>query len=426
MNTQMITTIFLTVLALRYIVLVWLNIRNIRHISLHSNSVPDHFTDLISIENHKKTARYSISRIKAVIFFSAYDQIILLLWTLGGGIEQIHLLTNTISSSYFINGTCFFAVLLVISTIVAIPQSIWSTFVIEEQYGFNNTTKKLFIIDLCKGLVVSGAIGLPLIAGIIFIMEKLGSLWWVWAWIFMNIFQLFLLILYPRVIAPLFNKFITLPDGEIKKRIKELLKRTGFKARGLFIMDASKRSRHGNAYFTGFGKEKRIVFFDTLVEKLIPSEIEAVLAHELGHYKKKHVIKKMAALVIFSLFAFYILGLLYTWPVFYHGHGSEYQTTWIALALFIFISTPYTFFVTPIQAWFSRRHEFEADDFAARFSNASDLINSLKKMYRDNASTLTPDPLFSRFYYSHPPAVERIKNLMKHIGDNHNETDCRN
>jgi STE24 endopeptidase len=296
---------------------------------------------------------------------------------------------------------------------LSIPQSIYTTFVVEERFGFNKTTPKTFLIDMLKGAVVGSIIGLPLIYGILWIMQALGTFWWVYAWGFMTVFQLFIIWAYPNFIAPLFNKFSPLEEGETKNKILELLKRTHFESDGLFVMDASTRSSHGNAYFTGFGKTKRIVFFDNLLKTLAPAEVEAVLAHELGHFKKKHIIKGLIKGIVMSFIGFAILGWLKTWVPFYYGHGVEAVTNHTALLLFVMVSGVYTFWITPLMALSSRKFEFEADEFAAKHAQAEDLIHALVKLYKDNASTLTPDPIYSAYYHSHPPALIRVQHLEK-------------
>ena len=295
--------------------------------------------------------------------------------------------------------------------ILSLPQTLYTTFVIEEKYGFNKTTWKTFVSDMVKGLILSVVLGAPIIYSILWIMERLGSAWWVYAFVFLTVVQLLIVFIYPTFIAPVFNKFSLLEDGEVKTKIVDLLTRCGFKSSGLFVMDASKRSGHGNAYFTGFGKNKRIVFFDTLLSSLDAEEVEAVLAHELGHMKKKHVLKGMIKGIFFSFIAFAILGYLRNNTAFFNGHGVQTITDYMALTLFSMVAGVYTFLLTPISSYTSRKHEYEADQFASENAKASKLISALIKMYKDNASSLTPDPLFSKFYFSHPPALERVNYL---------------
>jgi STE24 endopeptidase len=283
--------------------------------------------------------------------------------------------------------------------------------VIEEKYGFNKMTWKTFLGDMAKAGVLTLFLGTPIAYGILLIMEKLGANWWIYAFLFLTAIQLLLIFIYPTFIAPFFNKFTPLPEGEIKNKIVSLLTRCGFKSSGLFVMDASKRSGHGNAYFTGFGKNKRVVFFDTLISTLEAEEVEAVLAHELGHMKKKHVLKGMLKSFFFSFVGFAILGALKNNTAFFNGHGVQTLTDYMALTLFSMVASTYTFLLTPLSSWTSRKHEYEADQFAAENAKASKLISALVKMYKDNASSLTPDPLYSKFYFSHPPALERVSYL---------------
>jgi STE24 endopeptidase len=292
-----------------------------------------------------------------------------------------------------------------------LPQSLYFTFVIEERFGFNKTTFQTFVLDLLKGTMLALLIGAPIAYVILWVMSIMGTHWWLYAFAFLTIIQFSLIYLYPKFIAPLFNKFTPLEDGEVKIKIEALMQRCGFHASGLFVMDASKRSGHGNAYFTGFGKNKRIVFFDTLLKSLSPLEVEAVLAHELGHMKKKHIQKALIKGLITSFLGFALLGYLKNNVFFFNGHGVQTLTDYTVLALFSMVIGTYTFFLTPINAYFSRKHEYEADYFAYENSSAEALISSLVKMYKDNASTLTPDPLYSKFYFSHPPASERVSYL---------------
>ena len=404
---------FLIFLFVKILLKAWLDIRNKNHILLHRDRVPDKFADKISLEEHQKAADYTVTKINAGQFFDAIGLVILIIWTLGGGIEALAKMVSLFNYGTIASGILFFAGFGIISTLISLPQGIYTTFVIEEKFGFNKTTPQIFIKDLFKGLFLGALIGLPVIAGILWLMESLGSYWWVSAWIFFTLFQFILLWAYPRFIAPLFNKFTPMEDGELKEGVLELLNKTGFSSNGLFVMNASLRSSHGNAYFTGFGKNKRIVFFDTLLKSLKSNQVVAVLAHELGHLKKKHVLKQMIKGVVMSLIGFYVLGFLYRLEPFYHGHGVETMTSYTGILLFIMVSGIYTFFITPLSSWVSRKYEFEADEFASRYALPQDLIDALVLLYRENASTLTPDPLYSNFYHSHPPALIRIKHLER-------------
>ena len=307
------------------------------------------------------------------------------------------------------------ATIFLVITLIEIPSNIYQTFVIEEKFGFNKSSRQQFIKDQLLQLALSALIGLPLLALILWVMNSIGSLWWLWAWAILMAFSLLMSWLFPTLIAPLFNKFIPLEEGSLKSRIQGLLTRCGFNSQGIFIMDGSKRSGHGNAYFTGLGNNKRIVFFDNLINSLDEEELEAVLAHELGHFKCKHVLKMLIATAIMSLISFAVLGWLIDKPWFFEGLGVQIQSNATALLLFTLVSSTFTFFMQPISAYFQRKFEFEADDFAASNAQATKMISGLVKLYEENASTLTPDPLYSAFHYSHPPAAIRIAHLQSKI-----------
>jgi STE24 endopeptidase len=298
-----------------------------------------------------------------------------------------------------------------ISSAVSLPLSLYSTFRIEARYGFNKMSLRMFVLDMVKGSLIGAVIGLPLLALVLWLMAQAGPLWWLWVWLVWSAFQLLMVALYPTLIAPLFNRFSPLEDLELKQRIEALLARTGFTSQGVFVMDGSRRSSHGNAYFTGFGSAKRIVFFDTLLKQLAPEEIEAVLAHELGHFKRKHIVKRISFAFALSLGFLFILGQLLDANWFYAALGVSTPSTAMALVLFFMAVPAFTFPLTPLSSLMSRRHEYEADGFAASQADAQHLIDALVKLYRDNASTLTPDPLHSAFYDSHPPASLRIAHL---------------
>lgn len=415
MEFTLLTKVFLAFLCLKGLVEAYLDKRNVKHIVKNMNEVPPKFSDKITLEDHQKAAKYSIEKINTAGFFNIIGYLILLVWTLGGGIDKLNEVVKGFGLSDLMTGVVFIIAFSIIGSILSLPASIYNTFVVEQKWGFNKTTPKIFITDLIKGTVLGIIIGVPLLYAILWIMGKMGDLWWLYTWIFLSAFQLIMMWVYPTFIAPMFNKFEPLEEGEVKNKILDLLKRTGFESNGLFIMDASKRSGHGNAYFTGFGKTKRIVFFDTLVNTLEASEIEAVLAHELGHFKRKHVLKLMIKAFLFSFIALYVLGLLMKSDWFFSAHGVKSMEPYIALTLFMLVSGIYTFFITPISAWTSRKYEFEADEFAAKNSDARDLISALVKMYKDNASTLTPDPVYSAFYHSHPPALIRVNFLEKFL-----------
>ncbi|GAB4420862.1 MAG: M48 family metallopeptidase [Bacteriovoracaceae bacterium] len=417
LDVSQIQKIFIVALAIKAVTESWLDRRQQKHILEHRSSVPERFQSAITLAEHQKAADYSIAKINAGHFFRIYEVIVLYIWTLGGGLNGLNTLLTSDARSSVLNGVLFFAAFGLINMIIGLPQSIYSTFVIEEKFGFNKTTPKIFITDIVKGIVLGALIGLPILAGLIKILESLGDQWWVWGWGFLTAVQLVIIWAYPRIIAPLFNKFTPLEEGEVKDVVLKLLERTGFKSNGLFVMDASKRSTHGNAYFTGFGNNKRIVFFDNLIKGLTPKEVEAVLAHELGHFKRKHIVKGLAKSMLMSFIGFYILSVMYQSQNFYSGHGVQLPNSTVVphlgLVLFALVSSVYTFWLTPISSWFSRKYEFEADHFASQFSSAEDLITALVKLYKENASTLTPDPVYSAFYHSHPPASIRVEHLKK-------------
>ena len=411
MEASFYTKLFLVALFVKSLIESLLDKRNMDHIIKNRNAVPAKFQDQITLADHQKAADYSVEKIKVTQIFHFIDLVVFLLLTLAGGLELINHLAMQVNASPIMTGLIFFAIFGLIQMVLSLPQTLYTTFVIEEKYGFNKTTWKTFVSDMAKGLVLSVVLGAPIIYSILWIMERLGSAWWVYAFVFLTAVQLLIVFIYPTFIAPIFNKFSPLEDGEVKNKIVDLLTRCGFKSSGLFVMDASKRSGHGNAYFTGFGKNKRIVFFDTLLSSLDAEEVEAVLAHELGHMKRKHVLKGMIKGIFFSFVGFAILGYLRNNTAFFNGHGVQTITDYMALTLFSMVAGVYTFLLTPISSYTSRKHEYEADQFASENAKASKLISALVKMYKDNASSLTPDPLFSKFYFSHPPALERVTYL---------------
>ncbi|MDO9181527.1 MAG: M48 family metallopeptidase [Bacteriovorax sp.] len=407
------TKFFLGVLFCKSLIESILDKRNLDHIVKNRGAVPLKFASQISLQDHQKAADYSAEKIKVNQYFHLFDLVIFLLWTLGGGLEILNHVSIIFGKSEIGTGLIFFGLLGIISTILSLPHSLYMTFIIEAKYGFNKTTWKIFLGDMFKGALLAVIIGGPVAYAILWIMGQLGAHWWLYAFLFLTAIQLLLVFIYPTYIAPIFNKFSTLEEGEVKEKILNLLSRCGFKSSGLFVMDASKRSGHGNAYFTGFGKNKRIVFFDTLLNTLDAEEVEAVLAHELGHMKRKHVLKGMIKGFVFSFLGFAILGYLKNNLMFFEGHGVHSPSNYMALTLFGLVAGVYTFFLTPISAYFSRRYEYEADEFASQNAKASKLISALVKMYKDNASSLTPDPIYSKFYFSHPPANERVSYLEK-------------
>ena len=409
MNT--LTYLFLFAITGSYATQYWLSRRQIEHINLNRKSVPDAFKETISLDAHHKAADYTIEKTQLSKIRGAVEMLLLLIFTLGGCIDLVEIIWSKLQLPSVIIGTGLILTILFISYITELPLDIYQTFSVESKYGFNRTTPKLFLIDQALQLGLGFIIGAPLLILLLWIMENAGPLWWLPAWGILMTFSLLMSWTYPTFIAPLFNKFTPLNNDVLKIRIESLLQRCGFSSNGIFVMDGSRRSGHGNAYFTGFGNNKRIVFFDTLIETLELDEIEAVLAHELGHFKRKHVIKMLIAGAIYSLLGFALLGWLSTQTWYYTGLGVFFPSTASALLLFTLISPVFTFFLKPVRTYVQRKHEFEADDFASNFAKPSALISALLKLHRDNASTLTPDPVYTAFHYSHPPAAVRIANL---------------
>lgn len=407
------TVIFLTAVAVTTALRLWLGARQIGHIRAHREAVPADFAGRINLAEHQKAADYSTARTRLGLADVIVGALLLLAFTVGGGLQALFAFWQRyFETGGYAHGLALFASYAVIGSVVELPFSIYRTFVIEARFGFNRMTWRTFLADLVKGALVGAAIGAPVLFAVLWLMAAMGSFWWFWVWLFWLGFNLLALVFYPTVIAPLFNKFSPLADDALRGRIENLLTRCGFKSSGLFVMDGSKRSSHGNAYFTGFGRQKRIVFFDTLLSRLSPDEIEAVLAHELGHFRRRHVWKRLAFLAAASLALLWLLGHLIDLPWFYQGLGVTGQSTAMALLLFSLALPVFAFPFNPLLSALSRRHEYEADAYAARQTRAADLVTALVKLYRDNASTLTPDPLHSTFYDSHPPAALRIARLQ--------------
>ena len=415
MTAPVFTLIFLLFVAISFAFGSMLTLRHIAHIRAHRAAVPAEFTESITLEAHQKAADYTITKNRLGLIESVFDLALLLAITLGGGMLLIHNFAASWFSGPYALGLAIFAGLLIVSSLISTPFDLYRTFVIEQKFGFNKLTWKLYLLDAIKGLALSAAIGVPLLLVTFWLMEKMGGLWWFYVWLVWLVFSLAMIVVYPTFIAPLFNKFSPLGDVSLKERIESLLTRCGFASSGLFVMDGSKRSSHGNAYFTGLGKTKRIVFFDTLIERLSPPEIEAVLAHELGHFKRKHITKMIIGQFALTLLILALMGWVIDKPWFYEGVGFPLSGgvphVAISLALFFMVLPVFTFWLTPLSSLISRKHEFEADSYAAQQTQASDLITALVKLYRDNASTLTPDPLHSAVYDSHPPAAIRIAHL---------------
>ncbi|HEX9627215.1 MAG TPA: M48 family metallopeptidase [Acidiferrobacterales bacterium] len=391
---------------------IWLGLRHIRHVRAHRARVPRPFQGKVKPSAHRKAADYTVAKTRFGLVDGAIGALLLVGWTLGGGIDLLDGWLRDLHYGPLVTGTAFLIAAFLIMGLLDLPASLFLTFDIEERFGFNRTTPALFAADLVKQLALLLILGAPLAFAVLWLMQSAGGLWWFYVWLLWSGFTLLMLWAYPTLIAPLFNKFTPLKDAAVRKRVQALLKRTGFKSRGVYVMDGSRRSAHGNAYFTGFGKAKRIVFFDTLLKSLREKEIEAVLAHELGHFKRRHVLKRIVLSFAASLAGLALLGWLIGQPWFYAGLGVSRPSTHVALLLFLMVGPVFGFFLQPLLAWGSRRHEFEADAFAAEQADARALIDALVKLYQDNASTLTPDPLHSVFYDSHPPAPARIRHLQ--------------
>lgn len=406
--------LFMCFLAVSLLVKAWLGWRHVQHIARHRHQVPDAFREKIGLEDHQKAADYTMAKVRFGRWPMLYDAALLLIWTFGGGLEWLDQSWRGLELAPLYTGIGVILCLMLISSALDLPFSLYSTFVIEEKFGFNRTTVKTFVVDIFKGLLLGLLLGVPLIYVILWLMEQSGEFWWLYAWMVWTAFGLFIAWAYPSWIAPLFNKFTPLENGETLTRINNLLQRCGFNSKGVFVIDGSKRSSHGNAYFAGFGKNKRIVFFDTLLNSLNNDQLEAVLAHELGHFKHKHILKSMLISMTLSLFGLWVLAWLMKNDWFYQALGVSTPSNYMALILFSLVVPVFTFLLSPLTSLFSRKNEFEADAFAAKQANAQDLIHALVNMYKENASTLTPDPLYSAFYDSHPPAPVRIAHLASH------------
>lgn len=416
MSAFAFTQLFVFFLILTFVVRFWLSLRQWHAIRNHRNHVPEQFAQNISLSAHRKAAAYTMAKTRFSLVSLTVDTIVLLGFTLFGGLQHLAEFILAHTGNTIIYEIALIAVVSIITGLIDLPFDYYRQFVIEENFGFNKMTFLLFLGDIARNTAIGVIIGLPVLWILLTVMEKAGTLWWLYAWFLWCAFQFLMLFLYPAFIAPLFNKFSPLADENLRQRIEQLLQRVGFQAKGLFIMDGSKRSSHGNAYFTGFGAAKRVVFFDTLVERLTPEEIEAVLAHELGHFRLKHVTKRIIFTSLASLAFLALLGYLKNESWFYAGLGinPDLASNAVALILFVLTLPVFTFFLSPLMAMNSRKHEFEADAFSAKYTDARNLVSALVKMYQDNASTLTPDPLHSAFYDSHPPASLRINRLLEH------------
>lgn len=416
-----LSLLFAAAVLLQWLLRIWLVSRQVRHVARHRATVPEAFSNRISLAAHQKAADYTLAKAKLSLIDITLSAAVLLCWTLLGGLDRLnHALVELLDPGLG-QQLALLASFAVISTLIEMPLSLYQTFRLEQRFGFNQMTLGLWLGDLCKSTLVGAIIGLPLAALILWVMGSTGSLWWLWAWGTWTVFNLLLMWIFPSFIAPLFNKFEPLTDASLKSRVTQLMERCGFAAKGLFVMDGSRRSAHANAYFTGFGNSKRVVFFDTLLKQLNPGEVEAVLAHELGHFKHKHITKRMVMMFGVSLLGFALLGWLSQQPWFYSGLGvdilqSKYlgvpaENNALALLLFMLAVPVFSFFITPLMSAMSRSDEFEADAYAMQQTDGAQLASALLKLYEDNASTLTPDPWYVSFYYSHPPAVDRLARM---------------
>ena len=414
----MLTYLFVIALVAMVATKLWLASRQIRYVAAHRGAVPARFAETITLESHQRAADYTIARTRFAMVEIIVGAVLLVVLTLLGLLQALDTAITGWLGHGFVAQLALIAAVGIVTSVVDLPFDYYRQFVIEARFGFNRMTRKLFVLDLLKTVGLGVALGLPLVAAVLWLMGRAGALWWVWAWVLWVGFNSLVLVLYPTVIAPLFNKFVPLDDATLRARIEALMARCGFAAKGLFVMDGSRRSAHGNAYFTGFGAAKRIVFFDTLLARLSGDEIEAVLAHELGHFKRKHVVKRLVVTFLISLVLLALLGWLAGHVWFYTQLGVlpslQGGNDALALILFFLVLPVFVFFISPLGSLTSRKHEFEADAFAAGQTRAEDLVSALVKLYQDNASTLTPDPLYTAFYYSHPPASQRIDRLLAH------------
>lgn len=420
--SELATLVFCIALVAYAATRVWLASRQIRAVARHRDAVPVEFRETIPLATHQRAASYTIAKLRFGFVELIVSLAVLLGWTLLGGLDALnHLLLHWIGPRPLLQPLALLAAFAIISGLIDLPATLYQTFVIEERFGFNHMTWRIWFADLVKSTLLGLVIGLPLAALVLWLMQVTGAWWWLWTWAAWMAFSLLMLVIYPTLIAPLFNKFEPLQDEELKARVGQLMARCGFAAKGLFVMDGSRRSAHGNAYFTGFGAAKRVVFFDTLLKQLDPPEVEAVLAHELGHYKRRHVLKHIAGLFVMSLIGLAILGWLANQVWFYTGLGvvpniaallgGDVPNNALALLLFMLVAPVFGLFLTPLMSYFSRKHEFEADAYSVAQTGPDHLSEALIKLHKDNASTLTPDPWYVRFYYSHPPAEERLAHL---------------
>ena len=415
----LMASLFAAAVTISLLTRLWLASRQMRHVARHRNAVPAAFAGTVGLAAHQKAAAYTLAKSRLGLLEMAFGTAVLLGWTLLGGLGALNQAVLAVlgpDTAPLVSQLVLLAAFALVGGLLDLPFTLYRTFVLEARFGFNKTTPALWLADLVKSVVVGGLVGLPIAALVLWLMGSAGGAWWLWAWAAWMGFNLLLLWLYPTFIAPLFNQFKPLDDETLRTRVTALMQRCGFTAKGLFVMDGSRRSAHANAYFTGFGAAKRVVFYDTLLAKLSPGEVDAVLAHELGHFKHKHVVKRISGMFAMSLLGFALLGWLSTQAWFYAGLGANPNLNGtpndaLALLLFMLAIPVFSFFVSPLWAQLSRQHEFEADAYAISQTSGHDLSTALLKLYEDNASTLTPDPLFVKFYYSHPPASERLARM---------------
>lgn len=418
MTSTIFTVLFAVLLLASTIVTAYLALRQIAFVMRHRHQVPAAFAQNVTQQAHEKAALYTVAKAQNGLLTLLIGSIVLLAWTLLGGLHLLNQITLEWLKPGLVQQIVLILAFSFISGIIDLPMSWYQTFVLEQKFGFNKTTLKLWLQDMLKSSLVGLVIGVPLLAVVLYFMESMGNMWWLWTWVFWMSFNALLMLIYPTFIAPLFNKFAPLEDESLKTRVAALMQRSGFSAQGFYVMDGSRRSAHANAYFTGFGSGKRVVFYDTLLKQLSVDEVEAVLAHELGHFKHKHITKRLISMGLMTLLGFYILGFVMQQSWFYTGLGVmpalDSSNNGLALLLFMLVAPVFTFMLTPIMTMMSRKDEFQADAYAASQTNGQHLVSALLKLYEDNASTLTPDPLYASIYYSHPPASQRIPKILSH------------
>ena len=413
-NFIYIKAVFIILLSLKFIFETYLDIRQKQFIKNNSSTIPNYFTQIITISDHEKSAQYSLAKLNLGLILRIFEYFILISWTLLGGLNLLESLLIKFQLSPLFHGIVYILCFSLISLLISLPQTIYITFILEQRFGFNNTTVKIFILDLLKSLTMALILFTPILYILLYIIKNYPNSWWLTGWMLITGFQLLIAWIYPSIISPMFNKFRPLKNESLKIQIEKLLSNCGFSSKGVFIMDASKRSSHGNAYFTGLGKNKRIVFFDNLIKTITDGEILAILAHELGHFSKKHISKHIILSTLMSFLGFFLLNLLYQNKIFFNSHGINYASNHVALILFSLVLPIYLFFITPISSFFSRKKEFEADNYAVEKTNGDDLISSLIKLHKENSKFILTDPLYAFIYYSHPDITTRIENIKNH------------